>query len=216
MNLILFDLDGTLYSSRDILPDAYRTGIEVFNQKQNQSVEVPGDDAIFNQVGKPPDDIYENLFPELSVEDRPVLQQEIFTDLLRRIQDGEGTLYEGTRDVLAELSKSRSIGLVTNAQTKYMKNVLSTHDLKDFFGLTLCNDDAPNGRKEEIVAQQLEHFEVPKSRTVLVGDRISDRRAAETHDIEFIGCRFGYGSPDVFKNVPSLNALPELLNRVTS
>mgnify|MGYP000079585318 CR=1 FL=1 len=214
MNLILFDLDGTLYSSRGILPDAYRTGIEEFNREYDRSVEVPGEGAIFDQVGTPAEEIYDNLFPDLDSQDRSRLQQKIFSDLLDRIRKSEGRLYEGTRDVLAELARSRNLGLVTNAQTEYMKSVLRTHDLDRFFELALCNDDAPGGKKREIVAQQLDHHEVNGDGALLVGDRSSDREAARAHDLNFVGCQFGYGSADLFENESSIENLPELLERI--
>lgn len=214
MNLILFDLDGTLYSSRGILPDAYRAGIRAFNEKYEADVQVPSDKAIFNQVGNPADEIYNNLFSGLTAGDRGRLQKKIFSDLLRRIRNAEGELYEGTSSVLSELTRSHNLGLVTNAQTEYMEAVLETHDLNQYFGRTLCNDDAPNGTKGEIVAQQLEHFGVNGADGLMVGDRTSDREAARKHELTFVGCRFGYGSADLFEDVSTINTLPELLNQL--
>jgi phosphoglycolate phosphatase len=214
VNLILFDLDGTLYSSRSILPDAYRAGIESFNEAFDRDVEVPANGMIFDQVGDPVDEIYENLFPELSPTDRNRLQQKIFSELLQRIRQAEGELYDGTRRVLSKLSRSYHLGLVTNAQTEYMKNVLQTHALDRFFERTLCNDDAPNGTKSEIVGQQLKYFRVAGEEALMVGDRSSDRRAARKNGLTFVGCQFGYGSSDLFEQAPDIDSLPELLDQI--
>lgn len=214
MNLILFDLDGTLYSSRSILPTAYAEGIDRFNQEQDRSVPVPPDEEIFDQVGNPVDEIYENLFPDLTDGERPRLQQSIFSALLCRIRRGEGRLFEGVESVLETLGDRRPLGVVTNAQTEYMNSVLETHDLDRHFESTLCNDDAPNGEKSEIVEMQLRKFDVSPRDALLVGDRESDRDAAEEHGVHFIGCTFGYGRESLFEGEPTVGAFTELPDRI--
>lgn len=214
MNLILFDLDGTLYSSREILPTAYAEGIERFNEQHSRSVPVPADEEIFDQVGNPVNEIYENLFPNLSDEERPQLQESIFSVLLDRIQRGEGRLFEGVQSVLETLGEHRPLGVVTNAQTQYMNSVLETHDLDRHFEQTLCNDDAPNGEKSEIVEMQLRKFDVSPRDALLVGDRESDRLAARTHGLHFIGCDFGYGRESLFEGETTVGAFTELPDRI--
>lgn len=210
MNLILFDLDGTLYSSRNILPTAYAEGIERFNQEHNRSVAVPSDDEIFDQVGNPVNEIYENLFPTVSDEERPRLQKSIFSALLRRIRQGEGGVFDGVHSVLKKLGRQRPLGIVTNAQTEYMNSVLRTHNLEDSFEKVLCNNDAPNRKKSELVDQQLRNFEVDPRKTLLVGDRASDRKAADAHGVHFVGCTFGYGSPSLFDGIRTIESFGEL------
>lgn len=214
MELLLFDLDGTLYSSRGILPSAYRQGIEEFNRNFEADVEVPSDAEIFNQVGKPAPQIYENLFPALDANEASELQQRIFGALLERIKNREGELYDGVRSGLAQLAKRHPLALVTNAQTAYMEAVLETHDLRQFFGKTLCHDNAPNGRKAELVEMTLGDFEVSGSEGCMIGDRTSDYEAARAHQVPFIHCAYGYGSSDSFPESPRIESFGELLDGV--
>jgi phosphoglycolate phosphatase-like HAD superfamily hydrolase len=210
VKLALFDLDGTLYSSRRILPDAYAEGIEDFNQSHPNSVAVPTESEIFSQVGNPVDTIYRNLFPDLTAGCRHDLQQAIFSSLLTKITEGKGKLFDGVTEVLETLASDRPLAIVTNAQTRYMNAVMETHDLEQYFQAWLCNDDAPNGNKSELVEAHLNRFSTAPENTLLVGDRDSDRKAAETHDVNFIGCRYGYGPNDFPSSVTSLNSITEL------
>lgn len=213
MALLLFDLDGTLYSSRGILPDAYREGIKTYNRDFNASLEVPSDSAIFNQVGKPAPEIYENLFPQLDSSQSAQLQERIFSALLERIQSGNGRLYPGVESVLERLSEDYRLGLVTNAQTRYMESVLKTHGLDDYFQERLCHDDAPNGRKSELVKMSLERFRKPPQKSRMIGDRQSDYRAASRNNVSFIHCVYGYGNPETTPDSPRVERLSELLER---
>lgn len=212
MTLLLFDLDGTLYSSRGILPAAYRQGIREFNRDFEPDVDVPTEEEIFDQVGKPAPEIYENLFPALTAEQSAELQKRIFGALLERIKNREGRLYDGVQSGLETLAKRYPIGLVTNAQTAYMEAVLETHDLRQYFGRTLCHDDAPNGRKAELVEMTLRHFGMSESESLMIGDRRSDYEAAETHGVPFIHCGYGYGNHDDFPESPRIESFGELLD----
>ncbi|MFB6347755.1 MAG: HAD family hydrolase [bacterium] len=212
MGLLLFDLDGTLYSSREILPAAYRTGIKQFNTDYNESLNVPSDPVIFNQVGKPASEIYENLFPELTSEQVDALQERVFSALLEKIQEGSGRLYSGVKPVLEQLQDRFQLALVTNAQTAYMNAVLETHDLEAIFGRTLCNDDAPNGLKSELVEMMLESFRIEPTASRMIGDRHSDLRAATEHNVPFIHTTYGYGDRENFTDHPQIDSLKELLD----
>lgn len=212
MSLLLFDLDGTLYSSRGILPDAYRLGINQFNEEFDPDVDVPSDEAIFDQVGKPAPEIYRNLFPDLDDRETSALQDRIFSALLERIKRKDGELYDGVREVLDRLADSFDLGLVTNAQTAYMEAALKAHDLDQYFGKTLCHDDAPEGRKSELVAEMLEFFDGRPETTRMIGDRQSDYEAANKHDVPFIHCTYGYGSDDSFPGSQRIKAFGELLD----
>lgn len=215
MNLILFDLDGTLYSSREILPTAYQQGIKVFNESQDRhEVDVPTEEQIFNQVGKPVDEIYANLFPGVDEDLRSDLQRSIFSTLLEKIQNRQGRLYEGVKDVLNRLNSKRKLCMITNAQQAYMEAVVDAHSLEPFFMAQLCNDDAPNGKKSQNVDALLNQFGASPSDTLLVGDRASDRKAAEKHDVQFVGCEYGYGRKELFSDTNSIERFTELLDTI--
>lgn len=211
MDLILFDLDGTLYSSRNILPKAYEDGITEFNQTTDSStVQVPSDKEIFDQVGKPVEEIYGTLFPELDFSAVERLRRAIVSNLLRLIREKEGRLYEGIPEVLDQLRTNRLMGLVTNAETPYMKAVLESHNLDRYFEICLCYDDAPNGKKSELVRMVLNKFDTIPQRTLLFGDRSSDLNAARTNETQFVGCEYGYGKPDGFNSVRSIGHPQEI------
>ncbi len=215
MKLVLFDLDGTLYTPREILPEAYAEGVRQFNQRHEAPVTVPGESEIFSQVGNPVETTYRNLFPDVSGGERQDLRRLIFSSLLEKIENGEGALFEGVKEVLETLRKDSTLAIVTNAQTRYMNSVVETHDLQPYFRSWLCNDDAPSGKKSELVKVHLERFKVPPEDAVLVGDRESDRRAAATHNVWFVGTRYGYGNASFPTSVETIESITDLPNKIS-
>lgn len=211
MKLVLFDLDGTLYDARDILPPAYRRGIRALNESTGQSLDVPGESTILDQVGTPADEIFDNLFPELPPDHRALLQREIVSALQAFIRNREGRLMEATHEVLGELNQRTTLALVTNARPSYMNAVVQTHDLGSYFACTYCVEDAPDREKSTLVERVLREQDQTPGKALMVGDRTSDREAARAHGVRFLGCEYGYGKPGETAGEETIASLRDLL-----
>lgn len=212
LELILFDLDGTLYKSTEILPRSYRQGIERFLETQNIDCEVPSEEQILNQIGNPADEIYENLFPQLTSTQCKQLSREIVDELTELIRKGNGSLITGVPEVLGQLQKHYPLGLVTNARIDYMDAVVETYQLDQYFFRMKCIEMVESNKKARLVQDMLENAGVSAEETVLVGDRKSDYDAAQEMGTGFIGCEFGYSSRGEFPQAETIHEFRELLN----
>lgn len=212
LDLLLFDLDGTLYQSTSILPRAYREGIEHFLKKRSVDCEMPEKQEILDQVGNPPEEICRNLFPDLNTEQQQQLSDEILHRLTELIRDGGGQLIDGVPETLAVLNGVCPLALVTNARIDYMEAVLDTYELAPFFQRMKCIEMVESELKEQLVRDMLNEFDVPPDRVILVGDRESDRIAAKSAGTAFVGCRFGYSTGEEFADHPTIEKFSELQN----
>ncbi len=211
LNLLLFDLDGTLFRSTDLLPVAYREGIQAFNRDRSASVAMPSRRAVLDQIGNPVDEIYRNLFPSLDPNEVNQLAERVEGILISMIRRGEGDLIDGTEEVLERLQGRVPLGIVTNARRTYLDAVSTAYRFERWFDRMLCLSDAEEERKALLIQSQLDEFGVKAEQTLLVGDRSSDREAARQTGVHFIGCTFGYGGADEFDGFPTIDSLPDLL-----
>lgn len=210
--LVLFDLDGTLYRSTSILPEAYREGIGQFVEESNKELEVPDEDAILAEVGNPAQEIYRNLFPSLSPEEQETLGLKVLHGLADLIRDGGGQLIEGVPEVLEQLKKRFRMGLVTNARVAYMEAVVETYNLEQYFERLRCIEMVDSNEKATLVRGMLDYFDTDPTRTVVIGDRKSDYDAAMETGTRFIGCRFGYSPEKEFPDDNVIDTFAELLD----
>lgn len=213
LELVLFDLDGTLYRTTELLPVAYRRGIERFQTESEEDVTVPEQEAITEQVGNPVDEIYANLFPDLSEEGAHDLSVAILDELTDMIRDEQGHLIDGVPEVLDRLHGTVPLGIVTNARRPYLEAVAETYDLDEWFDRMMCLTDVNGQRKAIMVESQLDYFDTSDDRSLLVGDRSSDEEAASETRLDFVGCNFGYGEADEFSTDQVVQEFRELLDQ---
>ncbi len=211
---IFFDLDGTLYLSTPILHSAYAEGIESYNEASGRGVRIPTEQEVLEQVGNPVEEIYANLFPELVPEERDKMTRRIVSNLLKKINSRGGRLVEGIPAVLDQLSSKYSLALVTNAQKAYMDAVVETYELGKYFSSMICAGEIETNDKARLIEISLKRLDLEAEEVVMVGDRISDRKAAEQAGTGFIGCSFGHGSDGSIGElkVDSLKEIEALLN----
>ena len=65
IRVIAFDVDGTLFSSEDIIHETYIESIQNFIDASGKKVIIPTKEKIIEQVGLPVKQIFKNLLPEL-------------------------------------------------------------------------------------------------------------------------------------------------------
>ncbi len=211
---IFFDLDGTLYLSTPILHSAYAEGIKSYNEASGREVRIPTEREVLEQVGNPVDKIYANLFPDLAPAERDKMTRRIVSTLLKKIKRRGGRLIEGVPAVLDQLNSKYSLALVTNAQKAYMDAVVETYELGKYFSSMICAGEIETNDKADLIEISLNRLGLKAKEVVMIGDRLSDRKAAEQAGTGFIGCSFGHGSDDLIGEikVDSLKEIEALLN----
>lgn len=186
MDSIIFDVDGTLWNSTEIVARAWS---EVLASEPDIDTEITPErlSALF---GKVLPEIAANLFSEESKErqleliDRCCEKEHEF--LLRET----APVYDRLEETLKILSKKYPLYIVSNCQKGYIEVFLTSTGYGPYFKDHLCSGDTglPKGEniKEIIRRNRL-------SSPVYVGDTLGDCQASEEAGIPFVYASYGFG-----------------------
>lgn len=163
IKLAIFDLDGTLIG-------APTTFAEIKEKLKEKLLEA----GIPNKVIGDLTPMYENLFRIAEETGRDVNELKKLLEDLEVKRVDESFLFEGTKEVL-EFLKSQGIRLaiMTRNCRKATLKALKMHGIRDYFELILTRDDVPWEEvkpNEMHIKRILEHFKVPPTKAVVIGD----------------------------------------------
>ena len=185
--MIIFDLDGTLWDSSVSVAESWNMLI-----RQEYGIErgiTPAD--ISRNMGKTMNQIADDLFADMSPDDRYALARkcEVFENAYITVHGGE--LFPGVRETLELLRRQGvSMTIVSNCQEGYVKAFLDSMDMHHLF-----DDYEEWGRSGFLKAANIrlvmERNNV--SRAVYVGDIQKDADASAEAGIPCIWAKYGFG-----------------------
>jgi phosphoglycolate phosphatase len=183
---IIFDLDGTLVDSlagieasmAHALHDCLPSGL-------------PGD--LRRHIGPPIPEMFVRLFPDFEADTIKRLVA-AFREHYDRKGYRESRLYPSVAQTLAAL---RNLEVVMFVLTN--KPILATRAILDHAGIssyfTAIISASPDFAGKPDAAESLRRqYDLDPARTVVVGDGVDDRKAAERCGFDFILAGYGYGS----------------------
>ncbi|MGI2326845.1 HAD family hydrolase [Planococcus sp. YIM B11945] len=186
MDSIIFDLDGTLWDSREAIAISWN---QVFEKLEEGNFSVTKDD-LTAMMGLQIEEIGEKLLPNLSASKRKELLDRcsmVENDYL--IEHG-GILYPDVKEVLERLAQKYKLFIVSNCQEGYIEAFL------EYYGLgNLIQDFENPGRtgllKGENIKLVMDRNQLASS--VYVGDTKKDYEAAQLAGIPFVYAAYGFG-----------------------
>ena len=194
---VLFDVDGTIFSSEEIIPDTYQNEFKKFREETGRPEHLPDFPQIMEQIGKPVVEIFRNLAPDLSQTEQDSLSARILTGLVEDIEKGQGIHYPGVFQTLQELKKrGYQIFAASNGRRPYIESILKAARISPFFTEVPCLDNVRIKNKIELVSDILKRYNFSGEEALMVGDRFSDREAAEKNKCRFAACRYGHGNEE--------------------
>ena len=192
MTCLAFDVDGTLFDCSDIIVDAFQKGISLFIENSREKVRVPSKEEIIAVLGIPTDTIFQNLFPELGEHEQLRLNELCVNVLADMISRGEGSLYDHVHSTLEKFhNEGYKIFAASNGKLNYIEAILKSKVLSGFFTYPVITLNSDLKSKSGIVKYYMTNM-CPDELLIMIGDRASDRTAAEENNIPFIGCAFGH------------------------
>ncbi|MEZ4653429.1 MAG: haloacid dehalogenase-like hydrolase [Candidatus Eisenbacteria bacterium] len=199
--LICFDNDGTLFRSEEVANPAIQRQFVRFVARHGLDLPPPDDAAILALTGSPGPVFYKEILPpalrHLSQEFRDACIDEEVREVRER-----GRFFDGAESMLLDLrARGRRIALVTNGGDRYIGAVAERLDYaRHLDGIYHFGKDGLQ-TKAAMIHRAIADLGGP---AVMVGDRRSDREAAEETQVPFVGCSFGYAAPDELDGVPLL------------
>ena len=195
VDLILFDLDGTLIDSKKDIAAAVNLTLK------DMDVLPLKEHVIYGFVG-------EGV--------RQLLKQSVGSDNVSRCEEAlkifrqhyldhlldTTTFHEGIDDVLAHFSHKPK-AIVTNKPTDYTMAILKGLKVVDQFEMVIGSEGTQELKPHPaMILKAVEGFKVDRSKAVMIGDSVLDIQAAKAAGIK--SCAVGYGM-GVRKNLEASN-----------
>ncbi len=208
MDGIIFDLDGTLWDSREAVSRAWTEVIE----RDFPQLVPPTAEEFGKQMGKLLSDIGASLYPELSKEDSQRLVDTCCEYECKYISEKGAKLFDGMEETLAQLSKQYKLYIVSNCQKGYIEAFYASHHLDKYFSGKLCCGDTGLLKADNI---RLTVDREKLSSAIYVGDTALDGSSAREAGLPFVWAAYGFGTPESCDaKINSITELPDLCKRL--
>lgn len=195
IDLVILDLDGTLYSSTATTIGAVTRAVADLNERRGTTIAEPTGERILSGIGFAREDFVARVFPELADDLRGEMSDLIWRwehDLIGR---GGGSLFPGAVEALeAMAADGRTLAIATNAGTGYMDFVLDYFDIRRYFRDVRCAESEGTRDKSRLIDVILSTLGGDARAAVMVGDRASDIEAGARSGTHTIGCTWGFGT----------------------
>lgn len=183
---VIFDLDGTMWDSVEIICEAWNS---VFEKTLGMDFKVTQAD-IRGLMGMTTWEISSVLFPQLSEEERGKIMDACCGAEDSFLREHGAILYDRLEETLDILSGKYGLYIVSNCQDGYIQAFLYAHQLGKYF-----TDIEMSGRtgkpKGENIRLLMERNGITKA--VYVGDTAGDQKAAAQAGIPFVYASYGFG-----------------------
>ena len=218
--MVLIDVDGTLV---DRVPDlAYC----VDEMMQQLGMPTHGEAKVRNWVGNGVERLVRRaLIGKLEGEPDEALYDRaypIFLELYSENTSKRSCLYPGVKEGLEYLKgEGYKIGCVTNKAAQFTEPLLKDLGVYDYFSIVISGDTLPEKKPDPMpLLHAAKFFNVAPEQALMIGDSISDVKAARAAGFRIVCMSYGYNhGVDIHEAKPdgvmdSMAELPELLDKL--
>jgi phosphoglycolate phosphatase-like HAD superfamily hydrolase len=182
---VIFDLDGTLVATGGFWVAAARAGARRAFDELGLARELPSAEAWLSMVGFPLEVGFARVFPDLTPDQRRVVQTRCVEEEERAVRGGQAALMPGARDALVELRRRGvKLGIASNCSAGYLKRMQEELDLGALVDAARCLDSPRVHTKTDMLRDLLELFQTRSA--VMVGDRSPDAEAAHANGLPHV------------------------------
>lgn len=193
LRLVLFDCDGTLVDSANLIHEVMRRTFVYFGHAEpslTQTKAIIGltlDIAIARMQGK------------THVDDEDLRMTEHYKAIFRQTRQEAGfaePLFDGIRHVMDRLAPRDDLllGAVTGKSRRGLAMVSEHHGFDKLFTVSRTADDCPSKPHPAMVTECCDEMGVRPQDTLVIGDAIYDMQMAKAAGAKAIGVAWGYAS----------------------
>ena len=209
MRALIFDIDGTLWDTREIVARGYNVELARMGRPDLFLTA----ESLTSLFGKTAQEIADVIFADYPAEDRlGLIFRCMETERVVLRADPCQVAYPGVRDTLLELSGQYRLFVVSNCEQGYPEIMMEKLGLQDLFEDHLCHGDTKLPKGDTIGILMDRHG---LEDAVYIGDTQGDWEASRKAGIPFLYCSYGFGTPESYDaRLDDFRRLPELLKTV--
>lgn len=192
VDLLLFDLDGTLADTKADLATSVNLTLRDFGLPQHPPEHIYAfvGDGVRALLAR----AFESRGAQVFDEALTVFRRHYLDHLLDQTR-----FYPGVETVLAHYEHKKK-GIVTNKPIEYTLKLIEGLGARERFDVILGGNSTPNLKPHpEMIQRALETVSVKPDRAVMIGDNINDIQAARAASVRSVAVGYGLGEPAVLK-----------------
>ena len=217
MKTLIFDWDGTIHDTLHLYGIAFRTAYDWLVSEGYADERVYTDEEVSEYIGMSSPDMWNKFMPNLPQEIKDKAGAIIGTSMIDSIEAGKAVLFSGAEDTLTKLkSQGYQMVILSNCKHAYMEAHKEAFSLEQWFDDFYCGEDFGYAPKEEIFTHISRKYPAPFA---VIGDRGSDLKVAEVHNLASVWCAYGFGNSvecqSASETANSITEIPELINKLS-
>lgn len=187
LDLLIFDLDGTLVDTRQDLTNSVNYVRKIFGLSELPLAEV------MRYVG---DGVHKLMERSLQSEDPGMIEDaiQIFARHYREHCLDFSTLYEGAREVLDHF-RAKKMAVISNKPDEFTLAILKGLGVDHYFNIILGGDSQPELKPSPApILHILKELAAPPERAVIIGDGTTDIESGKRAGVHTCAVTYGYRS----------------------
>ncbi|WP_409300647.1 HAD family hydrolase [Peribacillus sp. SCS-155] len=191
---LIFDMDGTLFQTDKILELSLD---DAFNHLKSRNLwNGPTPIEKYREImGVPLPVVWEALLPNHSNEIREQTDAFFLERLIENIRKGKGALYPNVKATFSFLIENNcSIYIASNGLPEYLSSIVKYYNLDRWVTETFSIQQIKSMDKSDLVKAIIQKYNIKNA--AVVGDRLSDIKAAKENGLVAIGCKFDFSKDE--------------------
>ena len=207
VEMIIFDLDGTLWETEKI---TYKTANAVATKyKLGKEITL---DTIRKTMGCTFTEAAYNYIPELEKEEREKIFSEILSINCKILEEFGGNVYDRLEETLKTLKNEYKLAIVSNCGAGYIESFLNSSKLTNYF-VDYMAAAKYKVSKADAIRKVMARNAI--SDAIYVGDTIKDYEASQGANIEFVQAKYGFGDDlNTEYSIQDISELPDIIKNM--
>ena len=184
--LAIFDLDGTLFDTKDVNYNAYQNAIKMLGI--DSEIDYNNFCNFYN--GKNYREFLPKIIPDITEEQMKNIhnfKKNIYTQYLDKARKNELLFL-----MIQEIKEKFYISIVTNASKKNVEDILEKFFVKKLFDLLITQEDVESPKPSaEGFLKAMRYFNISKENTIIFEDSEIGIQAADKAEVDYVRV-YGY------------------------
>lgn len=195
-DLVIFDWDGTLMDSTRVIASSLQSAC------RDIGITIPTERDALYVIGLGLIDSFNHIAPDLDHDGRRRLTERYRHHFLAR--ENEAPLYNGVRDMLAELhGRGTRLAVATGKARRGLDRALDSTGLRPWFEATRCADEGFAKPHPDMLLMLMDMTGVPPRRALMVGDTTHDLELAANAGVDAVAVSYGAHDAELLDTRPA-------------